>query len=590
MGAAGAGTVGRDHVVEFTVMTGSGAPDPSVTLTELVPRVRNLDTAVDDGAVATPVNIGNGRYSFIIRGVFTTAELAGNYGWSVERTTAGRTHIIDGNVRFFVTDLDLLINAVADQVWDELRAGHVGAGSFGEGVLVQTVNAGGILAASFAAGAIDAAAIGTDAIDADAIAPNAIGASELATDAIGSAQLATSAVNEIRDSILLDSTPFNGASIAAILNDTGTDIPARFDGIEGAGFVTGTDSLEAIRDRGDVAWITAVGFSTHSASDVWAVAVPGAFTAGQAGNILGNRLDVAVSTRSDFDETSDPVELLDSGGTAGTSAAELVDDIFDEDVVAAHGTADTAGLLLRALGAAISQRANNATLNALLGVPDAVGEDVPSAVDTELTAAHGAGSWVGTSAQDWTSGEREQIRDSLGVDGTKTAATGGDVQDIRDDVAELNDTKLTTARADNLDDLDVAVSSRSSHSAADVDTVLTAAHGAGSWQSSVGDSQAQVSVTSTSASPATLEAIAHLERNGVVITAGLVSATITIFEADGTPLVAATAMAGPTGQGVFRSTHAAVPLTDATQFYARIAIVDGSGTVTNIWPVPTIGA
>ncbi len=33
-----------------------------------------------------------------------------------------------------------------------------------------------------------------------------------------------------------------------------------------------TDSLEALRDRGDAAWITATGFSTHSAADVWAVA------------------------------------------------------------------------------------------------------------------------------------------------------------------------------------------------------------------------------------------------------------------------------------------------------------------------------
>lgn len=32
-----------------------------------------------------------------------------------------------------------------------------------------------------------------------------------------------------------------------------------------------TDSLEALRDQGDAAWITATGFSTHSASDVWAV-------------------------------------------------------------------------------------------------------------------------------------------------------------------------------------------------------------------------------------------------------------------------------------------------------------------------------
>lgn len=33
-----------------------------------------------------------------------------------------------------------------------------------------------------------------------------------------------------------------------------------------------TDSLEALRDRGDAAWITATGFSTHSAADVWASA------------------------------------------------------------------------------------------------------------------------------------------------------------------------------------------------------------------------------------------------------------------------------------------------------------------------------
>ncbi len=32
-----------------------------------------------------------------------------------------------------------------------------------------------------------------------------------------------------------------------------------------------TDSQEALRDRGDSAWTTATGFSTHSASDVWAV-------------------------------------------------------------------------------------------------------------------------------------------------------------------------------------------------------------------------------------------------------------------------------------------------------------------------------
>lgn len=72
-----------------------------------------------------------------------------------------------------------------------------------------------------------------------------------------------------------------------------------------------------------------------------------------------------------------------SGAVAITAAA--VDDIWDEDVVAAHGTADTAGLLMRALGALISQRANNPTLNALLGIADAVGRDMPEQVWLEGT-------------------------------------------------------------------------------------------------------------------------------------------------------------------------------------------------------------
>lgn len=36
-------------------------------------------------------------------------------------------------------------------------------------------------------------------------------------------------------------------------------------------YIQTTDSLEALRDRGDAAWVTATGFSTHSASDIWAV-------------------------------------------------------------------------------------------------------------------------------------------------------------------------------------------------------------------------------------------------------------------------------------------------------------------------------
>lgn len=59
---------------------------------------------------------------------------------------------------------------------------------------------------------------------------------------------------------------------AAILTDTGTTLDTKLNNIQGVTFNTATDSLEALRGRGDAAWITATGFSTHAAADVWSVA------------------------------------------------------------------------------------------------------------------------------------------------------------------------------------------------------------------------------------------------------------------------------------------------------------------------------
>jgi hypothetical protein len=84
-----------------------------------------------------------------------------------------------------------------------------------------------------AANAINAAAIASGAISSSKFAAGAINATAIAADAIGASELATDAVNEIRDAILADSTPFNGADVAAILTDTGTTLPATLSTIEG---------------------------------------------------------------------------------------------------------------------------------------------------------------------------------------------------------------------------------------------------------------------------------------------------------------------------------------------------------------------
>ena len=66
----------------------------------------------------------------------------------------------------------------------------------------------------------------------------------------------------------------------------------RATGAGGGTYDETVDSQEAIRDRGDAAWITG------TATDPWNVALPGAYGAGTAGNIVGNNLNATVSSRA----------------------------------------------------------------------------------------------------------------------------------------------------------------------------------------------------------------------------------------------------------------------------------------------------
>ncbi len=62
------------------------------------------------------------------------------------------------------------------------------------------------------------------------------------------------------------------ANIDLVLADTNElqvdDYPARFTGVEGATFATGTDSLEAIRNRGDAEWVTGAGGSAPTVEQI----------------------------------------------------------------------------------------------------------------------------------------------------------------------------------------------------------------------------------------------------------------------------------------------------------------------------------
>jgi hypothetical protein len=101
-----------------------------------------------------------------------------------------------------------------------------------------------------------------------------------------------------------------------------------------------TDSLEALRDRGDAAWVTATGFSTHSAADVWSVATR-TLTSG-SGIVL--QKGVGITGFNDLSAAQVNAEVdaaLADYGTARTS---------DIAALQAHGdsnwaTADVSGLL-----------------------------------------------------------------------------------------------------------------------------------------------------------------------------------------------------------------------------------------------------
>lgn len=88
------------------------------------------------------------------------------------------------------------------------------------------------------------------------------------------------------------------------------------DGAGAGDFDPEIDSIEAIRDRGDAAWPTAAGFSTHSAADVWA-AVTRTLTA----NTNLNDPTVAAIVAGVWDE------LTATGRTVGSIGQLILDNI-----------------------------------------------------------------------------------------------------------------------------------------------------------------------------------------------------------------------------------------------------------------------
>ena len=98
-----------------------------------------------------------------------------------------------------------------------------------------------------------------------------------------------------------------------------------------------------------------------------------------------------------------------------------------------------------------------------------------------------------------------------------------------------------------------------------------------------------LSATVTGTPPAQTVAVeAALIRNGMQVVAGLVGATVTMFTPAGVAVFGPSAMAAQPN-GYFSLSQGGLSLTDATNYYFEIALVDAVGPVTEFILAPTIG-
>jgi len=118
--------------------------------------------------------------------------------------------------------------------------------------------------------------------------------------ATGAAGIDWGNVENPTTTLALTNTSINGASIAA----------ATWNAL--------TASYNTANTFG--AYVQALPTSAATASQIWSTAVPGSFGSGSAGYILGNNLDVAVSTRSDLDATDVEDAVWDAAVADHTTA------------------------------------------------------------------------------------------------------------------------------------------------------------------------------------------------------------------------------------------------------------------------------
>lgn len=315
-------------------------------------------TTLVDNALTQVDDYWNGYKLFLVE--YATEVLVTDFVASTDTITFGSTlpDPVFNGLRYILVPPGIneplpSVSSIADAVWDEARSGHVGAGSFGEGVVVNSI----------ASNAITSTAIASNAITSAKIATDAIGAAQIAADAIGSSELAASAVTEIQSGLsTLTAAQVNAEVDTAIADARLDELLAADSDIDGAAPPTvgsvfhelltktagsftydqTTDSLEALRDN----LATASALSTLQTS----VNTIDDFLDTEIADILadtnelqtdwtnGGRLDLlvdAIKAKTD-NLPADPADASDIASSFSTVNTKLdtIDDFLDTEIAA----------------------------------------------------------------------------------------------------------------------------------------------------------------------------------------------------------------------------------------------------------------
>jgi hypothetical protein len=345
-------TVSRDYNAIVQIMAYDYAAATNLGLTAI--------PAIATGSAGAIPTTGTGANQIQVNGsgaISTVVSVSGSVG-SVTGNVGGSVASVTGNIGGNLTGSVGSLTATAVQnIWDDLTANNTVVGSVGK-LIVDNLNApvGNNTPALMWSNATRTLTAGTNIVlakgtgitgfnDIAAVDPwNVLAANVTTASSIG-LQLKTNIDATISSRMATFTLPVRFSSLAIDTN----------------GFVT-YNNVVSIPTSGSIAtavWSEPIPGSfaagtagaklnsASSAGDPWSTLLPGAYGAGTAGNILGNRLDAAITTR-----------LASASYTTPPTAATIATQVWSETLPGSY-TATQAGFKLNAAGSAADPWSTN---------------------------------------------------------------------------------------------------------------------------------------------------------------------------------------------------------------------------------------